>query len=185
MKHKRRRKRKPQTHPPGICQTAVLLNSAYFDVSPVHVDRLLPSLPDADNGFGVVGAYCAMQPSDSGDVLLFFRTRWAYRRGIQIRRFSQNPPAFHSSIVFDLIHEGEAKDFYKRLGYDVPWDTIIEIVWEDFVVFISKVLTDSLARLLAYHKMEGNDRIVCKGDLRWVSTEYREAIDFLQEQQTQ
>ena len=184
MKHKQRRKRKPQTR--EIRQTAVSVNSAYFDASAVYVDKLLRSLPDTHNDFGVSDAYCAIQHQrDSNDVFLFLRTRWTARRGIQVYRYLQDPPAFYSSTVFDLIHEGESKDFDDWFGYNVPWDSIIEIAWEDFVVFISKVLTDSLARLLAYHKMEGNDRIVCKGDLRWVSTEYHEAIDFLQEQQTQ
>ena len=167
-----------------IRQTAILVNAIYFDASVEHVAGLLPPLQHPEDSFGVSDGYCALQRQcDGDDVFLFFRTRWTSRRGIQIYRLLENSPTLYSPNVFDLIHEGESIGFYEQLGYDVPWDTIVEIAWKDFTEFITKVITDSLSRLLVYHKREGSDRIVFRGDLRWVPTEYRESVDFLQEQQ--
>lgn len=179
---KRRRKRKTRARLGNIYRTAITVNRDYFDVSPEHIDKLLPEVLDSGVsetilGMPVLGGMCGLQHQlDSGDVFLFLRTRWRSRSCVGIYRYLEESPASYSPVVFAMTHEAEMDDFDKRLGYDVSWDMLSEIEWSDFCVFVSRLLSDSLACVLKQPEVSGADNLKFVGDLRWIPPVYREGI---------
>ena len=180
MKRKRRKKSKVDLHPSEIRHTTVTLNPFYCNMSLVRLDSLLPPLPDD----AFMRGYCGWQQRDSGDIFIFFRTRWVgNRRGLHIHRYLASPPSFYSPIVFGMTHESELKTFDEKLGYDVRWSDILEIGWGSFSELVSLMLLESLAGLLNTPDVAGSDNITCSGDVRWIPSPYREAIRQLGENQ--
>ena len=175
MKSKPRKRRKNVYQYYEIQHTAVTLNSNYIYMPALRLDELLPSLPEQS----FMQAYCAwQQQNDTGDVFLFFRTRWAHQRqGIHIHRYLETPPAsVYSPIVFAMTHEKEMQDFDERLGYDVTWDQILEIGWKAFCELITQMITESLKGLLEKPKVAGDDIVTYSGDVWWIPEPYRKTI---------
>lgn len=154
--------------------TAISLNPSYYECS---FERLKMELSAQDITLSD-GAPCAWQKqSDSGDVLLFFRTQWPHNReGIQVSRWITAPPYPSSPIVFSMMHEGEIEAFEENVGSDVAWDAIAEIKWEVFVPFVEKIVSDSLETMLKFPKVEGGDYVTCHGDFRWIPRQYLSAM---------
>lgn len=174
MKSKRRKKRKQVHQYHAIRHTAVTLNPTYIDMTPVRLEALLPALPE----MSFLQAYCGWQKhSVSGNVFVFFRTRWATDRGgIHIHKYLETAPASYSSVVFGMTHAKESPDFEERLGYDVTWEQILDIEWHAFCELITQLITDSLNMLLEKSKV--NDKVTYSGDVRWIPKPYRSAINW-------
>ena len=182
MKRKRRKKRKVDLLPSEIRHTAITVNPSYCNISAVRLDSLLPPLPD--DSFTFMSGYCAWQQQDSGDIFMFFRTRWVgNRQGLHIHRYLDAAPSFYSPVVFGMTHESEMKRFDEQLGYDVTWSAILEIGWDSFSELVSLMLSESLTGLLNTPEVTGRDHITCSGDVRWIPSPYREAIRQLGENQ--
>ncbi|MDE0634761.1 MAG: hypothetical protein OXI43_02755 [Candidatus Poribacteria bacterium] len=184
MKRKRGKKRAENELPLEIRQTAITLNMNYVDVSPLRLERLLPPLPEFDESrlgghycLPQTQKYCAYQvQQDSGDVFIFFLTRWKQRRGIHLHRLLQTPTPAYSPVVFALTHNAEMLNFYEKLGYDIPWHQILEIKWDAFSQLMIKLLTESLQSLLISPEPDTDDCLAYSGDLRWVPELYRDVM---------
>ncbi len=181
MKRKRRKKSKVDLHPSEIRHTTVTLNPIYCNMSPVRLESLLPPLPDD----AFMRGYCGWQQQrDSGDIFIFFRTRWiGNRQGLHIHRYLASPPSFYSPVVFGMTHESELARFDEQLGYDVRWSDILEIGWDSFSELVSLMLSESLTGLLNTPNVAGSDNITCSGDMGWIPLPYREAIRHIGETQ--
>lgn len=173
MKSKPRKRRKKVNQYYEIQHTAVTLNPNYIYMPVTRLDTLLPPLPEQS----FMQGYCAWQQQhDSGDVFIFFRTRWtSHRKGIRIQRYLEAHPASYSPIVFGMTHEKEMRDFDGRFGYDVTWDRILEIAWDAFCELITQMITESLTGLLEKPEVAG-DIMTYSGDVWWIPQPYRETI---------
>lgn len=174
MKQRHRKKRKNVYPHCDIQHTVVTLNPHYIEMPAERLDALLPPPPP----FASLQGYCGWQEQkDSGDLFLFFRTRPAPKRhGIHIHHYLENPPSFYSPIVFAMVYEKETQDFERRFGYDVSWERILEIQWDDFSALMSKMLTELLAGLLQKPEVTGYDKVAFLGDAWWIPKPYQKTI---------
>lgn len=67
-------------------------------------------------------------------------------------------------------------NFDTLIGYDVCWDRILELPWQDFVKCTTHILRRTLDGLMQLPDTKQSDNIIHTGDTRWLPKFYRDAI---------
>ena len=163
-------KRKPKKSRAAIQKVAVSLNPQYFRGLP---DALM-SLPPPKTLNQTYFIY--QQQADSGDFIVFFKTRWHDREYMSISA----PEPGKSATVFSVMPESAFSDrseFMDTLGYDIPWEKIIDIEWAVFKRFVITASERSIHGLLAHtSENDVNLPLLFSGSLLWLSRELRSSV---------
>lgn len=157
--------RNPAVSPPSANDTMVQV-----------IEGMLPPLvPPIFDAFGRNCQYCGGQlQSDSGDFLLFFKTRWrTYRQGLTLLSEDRhNAPI----VIFSCVPENETTDFMGTYGYDIQWDRIVEIAYQDFTDFLVRACAISIEKWLQDNSPDRGEKVGVHGDMKWIPPHVRAAI---------
>lgn len=173
-----KRKRKRRVKESALQKVVVSVKPRYFgndSVVQVIESMLPPLLEPTVDALGRKCQYCGGQfQSDSGDWLLFFKTRWhTYRQHLMILSENKNSEPL---IIFGCIPENEAPDFMGTYGYDIQWERIVEIDWRDFADFVVRACAISIEKWIQDNTPDRGDAIGVQGDLKWILPHLRSAI---------
>lgn len=173
---KRKRKRRAKVF--ALQRVVVSVKPRYFgnDTCIQIIESMLPPLvaPIFDE-FGRSCQYCGAQlQSDSGDWMFFFKTRWrTYRQRLTILSETQNNEPM---IVFSCLSEDQDTDFMGRYGYDIEWDRIVEIDYQDFTDFVSQACAISIEGWIQDNSSDSGEKIGVHADMKWIPPHVRDAV---------
>ena len=164
------KKRKQKKSRAAIQKVAVSLNPQYFRGLPDAL-RSLPPPKTLNETY-----FIWQQQADSGDFIVFFKTRWHDREYMSISA----PHPGRSATVFSVMPESAFSDrseFMDKLGYDIAWDRIIDIDWNVFKRFVIKASERSIHGLLEQTSENNvNLPLLFSGSLLWLSRELRSSV---------
>ena len=163
-------KRKRKKSRAAIQKVAVSLNPQYFRGLPEAL-MILPPPKTLNETY-----FIWQQQADSGDFIVFFKTRWQDREYMSISA----PEPGKSSTVFSVMPESvfpDPSDFMDKLGYDIPWEKIIDIDWDVFKRFVITASETSIHGLLEQTSKDNVDKpLLFSGSLLWLSRELRSSV---------
>lgn len=173
-----KRKRKQRKEVFARQKVVVSVKPRYFGNDSIVqvIESMLPPLSEPIvDAFGRHCQYCGGQlQSDSGDWLLFFKTRWrTYQQGLKLLSENKNSEPF---IIFACIPENEVPDFMGTYGYDIDWERIVEIDWQDFADFLVRACAISIEKCLQDDNPDCGEKIGVHGDMKWIRPHLRAAI---------
>ena len=161
------KKRKHKKSRAAIQKVAVSLNPQYFRGLPEAL-MILPPPKTLNETY-----FIWQQQADSGDFIVFFKTRWQDREYMSISA----PHPGRSATVFSVMPESAFSDrseFMDTLGYDIPWEKIIDIDWDVFKRFVITASETSIHGLLEHTSENDVDLpLLFSGSLLWLPRELR------------
>ena len=164
------KKRKQKKSRAAIQRVAVSLNPQYFGELPEALKNLPPPKSANETYF------IYQRQADSGDFIVFFKTRWQDREYMNISA----PQPGKSATVFSVMPESaflDRSEFMDTLGYDIAWEKIIDIDWDVFKRFVITASETSIHGLLAYtSENDVNLPLLFSGTLLWLPRELRESV---------
>lgn len=164
------KKRKPKKSRAAIQRVAVSLNPQYFRGLPEAL-MILPPPKTLNETY-----FIWQQQADSGDFIVFFKTRWRDREYMSI----SSPHPGRSPTVFSVMPESvfsDRSEFMDKLGYDIPWEKIIDIDWDVFKRFVITASEKSIHGLLDQTSEDDVDTpLLFSGSLLWLSRELRSSV---------
>ncbi|MYI36087.1 MAG: hypothetical protein F4118_06615 [Acidimicrobiaceae bacterium] len=79
-------------------------------------------------------------------------------------------------VIFACIPENEASDFMGTYGYDIQWERIIEIDYQDFTDFVVQTCAISIEKWIQDNSPERGEKIGVQGDMKWIPPHLRSGI---------
>lgn len=155
------------------------IQKAFLAVDPMHapqmpesISTLLPSLDVLPEG----KAYTVAQEQlDCGSWYFFFKTRWQPTRDyLAILGVNASDEV---SLITGVLQEHPDtfynQDFMDHYGYDIDWDVIYPMQWDDFCKMCSVALNSQLSSIT---KDTRYDNIAFSGSLMWFDKDVRDSI---------
>ena len=122
--------------------------------------------------------YFVQEQSDSGDFLVFFRTRWRpHRQGLVVLSETQtNDPINVFGVIPECSVEGGEDGFMQTYGYDINWQGIVETDWDLFTHFVNTTCDISVRNAASNPTGEEKSNLGFAGDMRWLSPLVRKGV---------
>ena len=168
----KRRKRKQSNT--AVQKVVVSLNPQYYQGLPDSLSLVLPTPENPTPNCSI--PFIWQKQRDSGDCLVFFKTRWRDRDSLAV--FTDH--AGQSPTVFAVMPEEsyeDRTDFMRKLGYDICWDRIIELDWDVFKRFVFQASASSIYNLLEQtSENEIDNPLHFTGSLLWLPKTLRDIV---------
>ena len=173
MAKKRPRKRKIPPKPHPLQKVVISINPRYYADIPNSLYKVLEPMKSA-----IYAYYFVQEQSDSGDFLVFFRTRWRpHRQGLLVLSETQtNDPINVFGVIPECSVEGGEEGFMQTYGYDINWQYFVETDWDLFTHFVNTTCDISVRNAASNPTGEEKSNLGFAGDMRWLSPLVRKGV---------
>ena len=64
----------------------------------------------------------------------------------------------------------------EKYGYDIQWERIVEIDWQDFADFVARACAISIEKWIQDNSPDCGEKVGVHGDMKWIPPHLRGAI---------